>query len=359
MANKPFSFSAEGIFGEERNTEELLAEINADEELKSIFAKIPEEKKKHLLAFLAGKSTLDILYDSFFRKIFDPELHRERLERLISAFLGRKAMIQSVLSREGFQVSDKGSLVIMDIIVKLEDNSFLNVELQKIGYRFPAQRSSCYVSDMIMRQYNLKKAETKKGADFNYRDIAPVYLLVILAQSSKEFSGTNEYIHRRETSYSSGIELPETARITYITLDTFRKKPHNIDNELEAWLTFLTEDDLERVMKLINKYPEFADIYKDIAEFRKDPKELIGMFSEALKILDHNTELFMIDEMKADNESLKKDIKKKDDVIRQQGEEIRQRDEEIRQQGEEIRQKEEIILQLNRELEAFRTNNNG
>ena len=67
-----------------------------------------------------------------------------------------------------------------------------------------------------------------------------------------------------------------------------------------------------------------------------------------------------------DRRGLKKDIKKKDDVIRQQGEELRQRDEvlrqqgeELRQQGEELRQKDEIILQLNRELEAFRTNNNG
>ena len=55
-------------------------------------------------------------------------------------------------------------------------------------------------------------------------------------------------------------------------------------------------------MKLIEAYPEFIDIYKEIAEFRRDPKELIGMFSEALLELDRNTERYMIDELKEDVE---------------------------------------------------------
>ena len=42
--------------------------------------------------------------------------------------------------REGFQISDKGSLVIMDIIVRLKDESLVNVELQKIGYRRSEER---------------------------------------------------------------------------------------------------------------------------------------------------------------------------------------------------------------------------
>ena len=51
-------------------------------------------------------------------------------------------------------------------------------------------------------------------------------------------------------------------------------------------------------MKLIDTHPEFAEMYKEIAEFRKDPKELTGMFSEALYIMDRNTEKYMVDELK-------------------------------------------------------------
>ncbi len=36
------------------------------------------------------------------------------------------------------------SLVIMDIVVELEGGSLANVEVQKLGYRFPGQRSACY-----------------------------------------------------------------------------------------------------------------------------------------------------------------------------------------------------------------------
>ena len=84
----------------------------------------------------------------------------------------------------------------------------------------------------------------------------------------------------------------------YITHDSFRENAQNISNELEAWLSFLIKSDIESVMKLIDTHPEFAEMYKEIAEFRKDPKELTGMFSEALYIMDRNTEKYMVDELK-------------------------------------------------------------
>ena len=103
------------------------------------------------------------------------------------------------------------------------------------------------------------------------------------------------------------------------------RKSHIVDGALEAWLPFLTRDDLGSVLELVNRHPEFADLYRDIAEFRKDPKELIGMFSEALKIMDHNTELFMIDEMKEEINALKEQI----NVIKQEHQqELRLKDEE-------------------------------
>jgi hypothetical protein len=240
--------------------------------------------------------------------------------------------IKAVLSREGSQLADKGSFVIMDIIVELEDGSFVDVEMQKTGYRFPSQRSSCYVSDMIMRQYNRRREEA--GKKFSYKDITPVYLFVLMEESSEEFVGSKEYIHRREISYSSSIDLPETASITYITLDSFRKNAHNIDEELEAWLSFLIKDDLESVTKLIDTHPEFAKMYEEIAEFRKDPKELIGMFSEALYIMDRNTEKYMIDELKEEAKVIKQQL----DESKQQLDESRQQLSETQQQLSESQQ---------------------
>ena len=51
-------------------------------------------------------------------------------------------------------------------------------------------------------------------------------------------------------------------------------------------------------MRLIAVHPEFIEMYHEIAEFRREPEELIGMFSEALYIMDRNTEKYMVDELK-------------------------------------------------------------
>lgn len=49
---------------------------------------------------------------------------------------------------------------ILDIIVELESGALANVEIQKVGYRFPGQRSACYSSDLIIRRYGRKKSRT-------------------------------------------------------------------------------------------------------------------------------------------------------------------------------------------------------
>jgi chromosome segregation ATPase len=86
--------------------------------------------------------------------------------------------------------------------------------------------------------------------------------------------------------------------VVYISLDTFKKRGYNkISNKLEAWLSFFTYEQPEEIISLVNSFPEFAALYKDIAEFRRKPEEVIGMFSEALRIMDHNTTKYMIEDL--------------------------------------------------------------
>ena len=70
-----------------------------------------------------------------------------------------------------------------------------------------------------------------------------------------------------------------------------------------------------RILRLITTYPEFRDYYKDIVTFRRKPKELISIYSEALAILDHNTELYMINELQNSVKELKDSITEKDNTI--------------------------------------------
>ena len=243
----------------------------------------------------------------------DPEMHPERLESMLSSILGEEIQITEILPNEGIRLTDKGSFVVMDVAATLANGSYINVGMQKIGYQFPAQRTECYLSDMTMRQYNRLRSQRKE--QFSYHDMKKTYLFIIMAKSPSAFQKSNAYIHTRQTSYSSGITLPDTEHISYITLDTFKKCVQNVDNLGEAWLSFLSFDDADSVIRLVNQFPQFLPLYQEIAEFRKSPEEVVGMFSEALYIMDKNAERLMVDELQEQlteehekNEALQKQV---------------------------------------------------
>ena len=186
------------------------------------------------------------------------------------------------------RLSENAAYIIMDILVELADGSCINVEMQKRGLLFPGERSCCYAADYISREYALLKAE--KGKKFSYKDMNGYYQIVLMEESSKNFKKVApHYIHREQISYDSGAEVTTLWHMMYVSLDTFHKVVQNIDNRLHAWLTFLSSDEPADIINLITLYPEFGELYNAIAEFRKNPKELIYMYSEALAIMDRNT----------------------------------------------------------------------
>ena len=68
-----------------------------------------------------------------------------------------------------------------------------------------------------------------------------------------------------------------------IPLDIFRKNHHNISNKLDAWLMFIASDQPRDIRQLIEAYPEFTELYREVFHFRYHKKELVSMFSEALQ----------------------------------------------------------------------------
>ena len=337
-------YTAEDIFGKRTVMEEALSGVTSSEALHQQFCELDAENQMKYIGFLTGERGIPIQFDAVFKQIFDPEIHPERLENLVSTVYGEKIKIKRVLPNTGIQLIDHGTFVIMDVIAELVDGSFINVEMQKIGYCFPAQRTSCYLSDMIMRQYNRVRAE--KGKHFNYSDIQKTYMFIIIAKSDPIFwSVPDRYIHRKMETYDSGIMLPETEKVVYVTLDTFLTNTHNISNKAEAWLTFLSKDDAESVVELVNKYPEFLELYREIREFRKRPEEVLGMWSEALYILDKNTERFMVDE-------LKEQVAMKDRELAAKDEELASKDETISRQVLDLAEKDARIAELEANLSA-------
>ncbi len=95
-----------------------------------------------------------------------------------------------------------------------------------------------------------------------------------------------------------GLEIELLQEYCLISLDVFRKFPYpKIRSEQTAWLSLLTTESLTDAEKLVREYPWLEEIYIEIAMLRQQPEEVLGMFSEALKILDQNTVKYMIEEL--------------------------------------------------------------
>ena len=160
-----------------------------------------------------------------------------------------------------------------------------------------------------MRQYT--RLKEKQGKNFRYRDMSPVYILIMMDKSSGEFleePAGSHYLHRRQVNYDSGVQLRSLENIVYISLDTFRKKLHNkgIQTLQDAWLTFFSSVQAKDIVALIDRYPEFREYYDDIASYRRKPKEVLHMYSEMIAFLDRNTVQYMVEDMTNQLSVLKK-----------------------------------------------------
>ena len=237
-----------------------------------------------------------------------------------------------------------------------QQNSLANVEVQKIGYSFPGQRSACYSSDLLLRQYKRVKGEKKKA--FSYKDIKSVYTIVFFETSIKEFHEyPQNYIHKFKQQSDTGLELELLQKYVFIPLDIFRTIYHNnvksngkngggnCWNRTEAWLTFLSTDEPEIIIELISQYPEFKEMYEEIYVMCQNVEKVMEMFSKELIQLDRNTVQYMIDEMqdtidiqKETIDTQKEELEAKQETINTQKEELETARRQLQEMAEKLRQ---------------------
>ena len=287
--------------------EEILEKVEDSPELRNPYRCLPVPLRERFLDFLRGARTLPLTYDPFFKAIFDPRLHPERLSGLISSLLGIPVKVKEILPTED-RMLDGESLLIMDVLVELEDGSLTNVEIQKVPYAFPAERMTCYSSDLVMRQY--ARTKSLKGDKFSYRDMRKVYTIVIFENSAGNFHRTLEtYIHRGRITFDTGLEMDFLQEYCLIALDVFRQIPYAVSrNEQTAWLSLLVTETVEEAEELMAEYPWLEEIYKEIAMLRQKPEEVLHMFSEALRIMDRNTVKYMVEEQQKELEEKQRKI---------------------------------------------------
>ena len=342
---------------------DILAEIEAKPKLKQEFYSWEKKYRKEFLDFCTGVKGVKIMYDFISKEILNPETVPERVEELLSLLIGQQVHIKEVLPNDGTRISDESTLVIMDMVVELEDGSIVNLEVQKIGYKFPGARSACYSADLLLRQY--KKVRSKKGKKFNYTDVKDVYTIVLFEKSPTEFHEfPDTYIHYFEQHSNTGIQLNLLQKYLFISIDIFLKYQQNIGIQLEtrrdAWLAFMGSDDPDIILKVIEKYPDFKEMYQQVYEICQNIEEVMGMFSKELAEMDRNTAQLMIDEMQEDIKQKEEILKGQDDRIKdqinklkEQDDRLKEQDDRLKEQDDRLKEQDQVIRELMKKIEQL------
>ncbi len=313
-----------------QSEEETLMLLRNTPALYQSYQKLTDNWKQQFLAFCEGKKSLPLTYDPFFKRIFHPDIHPDRLSRFISSILGEHIKIIRVLPNEDSMVNGE-SYLIMDLLAELEDGSLCNIEIQKNGYAFSAERISCYSADLLMRQYSRLKG--LQGKNFTYKNIKRVYVIVLYEKSEKPFHDCSDsYIHHGKNKFDTNLQINLLQEYYLIALDVFIKnnyadsiKSDNyLLNEQKAWLALLVTKDLKDAEQWIQAYPWLEEIYSEIAALRQKPEEVLNMWSEALYMLDENSLKYMVDE-------LQDEVKKRDSVIAEKDAALAEKDSIIAQ----------------------------
>ena len=280
--------------------------------------------------FLKGRRSLPLLYDPFFKKIFNPTERRDRLSELVSCLLGQKVTVLEVFPNEDSQFL--GVMIIMDMVVLMADGSIANIEIQKISYDFPAERISCYSADLVLRQYKMitgKNEHVVNGSSKpSYKDMRKVHTIILFEDSNKSLISDMDkalYFHVGKTKFNTGIKIELLQDFVLVSLDTFKKYRYS---DIKEGRTEITDYDYDRTQyndelvsekmkrdrlkflslfvaetpqeidRLIEIFPDLESVRRDINEYLERPGEVLSMFSEALRILDRNTAELMVDRMK-------------------------------------------------------------
>ena len=328
----------------ERNGNEVYFNSAMDEiegDLSSIglyeYVRKNKEWGERFTDFLQKKRSLPLLYDPFFKKIFSATEHRDRLSELVSCLMGQNVTVLEVFPNEDSQFL--GVLVIMDMVVRMSDGSIANIEIQKISYDFPAERISCYSADLVLRQYKTitgRSAETLGNmGKVSYKNMRKVHTIILFEKSNANLISERDsrlYFHVGKTGFNTGIKIELLQDFVLISLDTFKKYRYSeikegcievqecdcdrtqykageltedmIYNRLKYLSLFVAETP-EEIDELVGVFPELESVRQDINEYLERPKEVLNMFSEALRILDKNTAELMVDRMNGEIERLK------------------------------------------------------
>ena len=189
----------------------------------------------------------------------------------------------------------------------------------------------------------------------------------------------NDYISRKKT-------LPLLQKYHMISLDTFRKYRYSdiIKGNIEikkcdydedvyekpltdqmlrdrlAFLSLFVTETVDEAIAIQNIFPELSEIFNEMNEYLARPEEVLGMFSDALRILNHNTAVLMVDEYRKKYQEMEKNLKKEmKEKLDDKDKQISSQEELLKNQEEQHKKDLERIAELEAKLNSINNSSNN
>ena len=164
-------------------------------------------------------------------------------------------------------------------------------------------------------------------------------------------------IHRSRQQFDTGVKMDLLQEYIFINLDIFRYKLDNngvdIENELEAWLTFLSVDEPDIIIKLLEKYPRFRPLYEEVYYLCLNVEKVMRMFSKELLELDKNTVQYMIDEMQDEINAQKLIMEEQKQELEENVQKLEEQKQIVEEQKQENEMQKREIERLNALLKSL------
>ncbi len=141
----------------------------------------------------------------------------------------------------------------------------------------------------------------------------------------------------------------------FVPLDIFQQIYHNkgIWDRRDAWLVFLSMEEPEAILDLLECCPDFGKLYEEIYRLCRNVEDIMEMFSRELQELDRNTVQYMMDEMQEEIDQQKEEIIRKKEELEHKDQKLEEKEEELSQQKEKLDQKDRELEELRKRIQEL------
>ena len=239
----------------------------------------------------------DILFQELFAKKGNEYLLKSFLKSLLTDFHIHKVTVAKQVNLPRSEFSEK--LSILDLKATLDENTIVNLEMQRVKDNYIIPRATYYSSKILANELQ---------ASQNYSSLKKVITIVFLDYVIFPHKG---YITETKLidKCHKDQELNEYQKYYFIELPKFRKEKLNLDDPLSAWLTFIDGENKEGVKKVMEKYFDIKKAMKELEYLTGDEEKRKIADLKERAILDYNSHMrtsFEDGQLKGEKRGLKK-----------------------------------------------------